>query len=259
MIRILIAALIGIGVVTSFFASETTSSFAADNAAARAFQESLRADYRTAQLFQEALRADNKQAVAKLIRYPLWMEYPLPAIKSAADFIKNWDDFFDAANIKSLLASKPTQVGWRGVALGPGDVWFDEGRIITLNLRTREFDHKLHEAINRDNLKVHPSARGYKNIAVTCSTPTKDIRIQEHADGFHYFAWKKDSDHLAKPELTLRGTAKFEGSAGLATFTFERNGYKYLLSQPDICETRICTYELIVERGGKKLSTQVCK
>jgi hypothetical protein len=217
-------------------------------------------EFQTAKIFQEALRANDKDAVASLIRYPLGREYPLPPLKSPADLISNWDDFFDAADTSAMITDKPEQMGWRGVMLGNGDVWFDGDSIVAINLRTKAYFKKFNEAKNKDFLTIHPSARGYQHVAVICSTSSKSIRIQEHIDGYHYFAWAKGADLLDRPMLTLKGTMEFQGSGGGATYTFENHGYSYVLDAPEICSGGPdCNTTLTVSKAGKQLSRQICK
>lgn len=217
-------------------------------------------EFQTAKIFQEALKTNDKQTVAMLMRYPIGREYPLPAIKSPSDFISNWDDFFDASNIPAIIADEPDRVGWRGVMLGSGDVWFDGDRIIAINVRTKMFQKKFNEAKNRESLTIHPSARGYKSVALMCNTSTKSIRIQEHNDGIHYFVWKRGASLLEKPELDLKGTQEFEGSGGNSTYTFKNRNYSYALYVPVICgEPASCSDTLTVSKEGKELSSQICK
>lgn len=214
-------------------------------------------DFQAAKSLQKALKNNDKNAVARLVRYPIVREYPLPPIKSASDLIGNWDDFFDKENISEIVAATPTAVGYRGVTLG--DLWFDGGKVIALNLRTAAFAKKVSEAKNKEFLTLHPSVRGYKKVAVRCSTGSKSIRIQEHGDGYHYFVWKKGGGLLEKPELALKGTVEFQGSGGGQTYTFKNHGYSYVFSAPVVCRADACDDTLTVLKGEKELSKQICK
>ena len=216
-------------------------------------------EFHTAKLFQDALRSRDKQAAAKLLRYPLEREYPLPPLKSPSDLINNWDDFFDAATMQTIIADAPAQMGWRGVMLGNGDVWFDGDRVIALNVRTKEFFRKFREEKNKESSEIHPSARGYESVEVICSTATKSIRIQKHRDGYHYFVWNRGAALLEKPELALRGTQEFEGSEGNSIFTFRNKDYSYVMYAPTYCANAACKDTLTISKDGKELSSQICK
>ena len=219
------------------------------------------AEFHTAKLFQQALKVGDRQGVARLIRYPLpvW-DFPLPRIATQADFIANWDDYFDAANSAALIAAKPGEMGSHGVVLGnKGDVWFDGGKISGINARTKTFAAKWQAAKTRDESALYPTARGYKRVAISCSMPNKSIRIQEHADGFHYFVWKKSESVANKPQLALTGTEEFQGTSGGVTYTFTNAGYRYVFDAPTMCEGPVCHDTMTVSKDGKDLSSQICR
>jgi len=106
---------------------------------------------------------------------------------------------------------------------------------------------------------LYPGARGYKNVQASCNTRTKHIRIQEHADGFHYFAWPKEAGLSLKPELELKGALDVQGSAGNRLYTFRNSGFRYEFYSPTICDSSNCPDTLTVLRGEKEISSQACR
>lgn len=215
------------------------------------------AEFQAAKRFQKALKDNDRNAIAGMVAYPVERDYPLPPIKSAGEFLARWDELFDKANTNALLRSDPKDVGWRGVALANGLVWFNGGRLIAINLQSDLYLKKFEEAKSKEFLTLYAGARGYKKVAVQCDTPSKHIRIQEHDDGYHYFIWKKGRALSEKPELELKGEVEYQGSAGNATYTFNNHGYSYVFDAPVISDTDGDT--LTISRNGKELSNQVCK
>ena len=184
--------------------------------------------------FIRALKEDDKKAVAHLIDYPFEREFPLPAIENEGEFIENWDDFFNVENTAELIGdSEPWVHGWRGVAIGHGQVWFDEssGKIFRVQLRTPAFEEKWQKAKLIESSSIHPIAQKYQEVLVNCFTSTKHIRIQRHGeDDYRYFVWPKNSRTSIEPEMSLRGEFRMEGTIHAKYFTFKNGGITYVLS-----------------------------
>jgi hypothetical protein len=234
------------------FATVSISAFAQDAS------DSYKADYDCAKQLQIALKNNDKKAVARLFSYPVKQEYPLPPIKSADDFIAHWDEFFDAENIKWIIEDTPDQIGWRGVQLVNGSLWFNDGKIFAFHFRTDLFQKNFTRAKSDEEASINAEAHGYNRVLVRCEAQTKFIRIQEHDDGAHYFVWKKGESLSKKPELNLVGTQVFDGSGGNSHYTFENHGYSYVLDDPVLCED-VCHKTLTVSKDGKEITNQVCR
>lgn len=215
-------------------------------------------EFQTARHFQNALKDNDRKTVARLVSYPIVRDYPMPVIKSPDEFIANWDEFFDEANRAEIIKNAPVEMGWRGVMLGNGLIWFDGARVIVTNLSTKISQQKFQDAKNKEFMTLHASVRGYKRVAVQCDTRSKHIRIQEHGDGYRYIVWPRGVSLSQKPELELAGSMEFDGSGGNAIYTFRNQGFRYEFYSVHICGSD-CDDTLTVFKGEKQIARHVCK
>lgn len=93
---------------------------------------------RNAQAFCRAVEKGDRQAVAKLTRYPLGFFLGGRRVKAAnqQDFLKNYDRIFTAEFVTRIRAAVPHNMFARdqGIMLGDGAVWFDDkGKVVALN------------------------------------------------------------------------------------------------------------------------------
>ena len=156
------------------------------------------------------------------------------------------------------MGKEPEIMGWRGVMLGAGDIWFNEGKINGINMRTKTFERKFAEVRKKESVNLYPSVRGYKGIELECDTSDLHVRIQEHGDGLHYFSWKKGDSLSAKPVLSLKGEVDIQGSAGNRFYTFKNKKYLYEVDDSNVCEG-VCAIHITVFKDGRKISDEVCK
>jgi len=227
-------------------------------ASANETEDAYTSDFKTADLLKAALKENNRAAVADLVFYPFEREYPLPPINSAADFLVNWDHYFDNSFIEAILKDAPSQIGWRGVQINNGMIWFKDGKVWKIHHRTERFQKMFSEVKSKEAANIHPTARGYSNLVVQCSTQTKLIRIQEHENLIRYYVWKKETDLSSAPELTLSGERIFDGSGGNSRFLFKNSAYTYELSLPVLCEESVCEKTLSVFQNNVEISSQAC-
>ena len=220
--------------------------------------EAYKADYECAHKLQEALKRNDKATIAHLISYPFEREKPLPSIKTEKDFLENWDDFFNTATISEIVDAEPGEIGWRGVQIGGGNIWFRDGKIYRINMRTSTFKEKFDTVKKKEYATLYPSAQNYKRIRYVCDTVSHHIRIQEHEDGLHYFSWKNETSMSQKPELELNGDLKYDGTGGNIQYSFKNKEYSYEIYEVHTCGEDCNTY-LTVSKGGKDISKQVCK
>ena len=222
-------------------------------------QSTYAADYKAAAQMQQALKDNDRQTVVNLIHFPLIREQPLLPIASASEFLRHWDEYFDAPTIKTLLATKAEQYGWRGIAMANGMVWFANGRVQSINSGAAAYAVALTEAKVRESRSLYPAARGYDSIAFQCNTKVLHVRVQYHGEDLRYFAWKRGAKLSTKPALELKsGVYDAQGSGGNHTISFNYNGLVYQLVVTHICGED-CNNYLIVAKGEKAISRQVCK
>ena len=223
-------------------------------------QESYAADYSAAKKLQHFFRKNNRRAVAGLIAYPLARSTPLSPIKNPKEFLAHWDEYFDSASIHKLLGAAADQIGWRGINLSNGMVWFAHGRIITINTQTKAFEIAFQSAKTQDYTKLYESVRGYDSVIFQCKTKDQFIRTQKHGDDLRYFAWKRDVPLLTKPELELRG-GKYDpqGTGGNFDLVFQNDALTYTVSVGHYLCAENCDDNLIIQKGDKTLSAEICK
>ena len=97
--------------------------------------------------FINAVKTKDPENIAVYISFPLRRKSPIPPIINKRQFIKRFDEVFDNTLISIIINSDPnrdwSQVGWRGIMLGNGDIWLDDsGRLIALNIQS-EVEAKL--------------------------------------------------------------------------------------------------------------------
>ena len=216
-------------------------------------------DFLTAKNFQQALGKNDRQAVAKLVQFPLRNVEPLASIKNPREFVARWDELFDATNTPNLLKADAEEMGWRGTALLNGTVWFKNGKIIAINSQTAVYKKALQTAIKLDSAKLYPTARGFDKVTFQCRTKKLYIRAQQHGDDLRYFAWKTGASLLTKPELELTG-GKYDpqGTSGNYNLEFNNNGFTYSLMVGHYICGEDCNDYLAVSQGDKQLSNDVC-
>ena len=226
--------------------------------ASEAQNPSYAKDYLAAEMLQAALKENNRQAIADLISYPLFRAEPLLSIKNNKEFLRHWEEFFDATTTRVLLEAKAEQIGWRGISIANGIIWFDNGHIKSIYTDTSAYKRAMLKAIKRDSKRLYSSARNYDELSYQCSTKNLHVRVQKHGDDLRYFAWKSPADLLMKPELELKGGSyNPQGTGGGYELVFQNKGFTYEVSVAGICGED-CNNYLAVKNGDKTLSSEVC-
>lgn len=216
-------------------------------------------DQEAALKFQQALAVNDYEAISLLIAYPLRMPAPLSNIIAPEEFIHHWSDFFDDTTIPRYLEAEPQEVGWRGIMLEHGCIWFNEGKIRSINCRTIEFDKRWQAAKELEWERLHTSARGYDNIQYSCHTDNLYIRIQNHGDDMRYFAWKKGASLTDEPELVLHnGFLDRQGTGGNHSLTFENSEYRYEIYVSRLCGED-CNDYITIYKEDEVISQKVCE
>lgn len=82
----------------------------------------------------QAIRTDNKQLLAKHVAYPFELDYPLPPIMNANEFVYYYDCIITKEiknSMKHATLHDWETVGWRGVMFDNGQVWLHDYLHIT--------------------------------------------------------------------------------------------------------------------------------
>lgn len=200
-----------------------------------AFGQDLKPEYQKfIKTFINNVKNDKKEAVANMISYPFKREYPIPTIKNKTEFIKRYNEIFDAELkseiIKSNSAKDWSEMGWRGIMLNQGTVWFDtEGRLISINHQSKlEKDLKT-KIIAKEKAKLHPSIAKFKDPECVLETSKFRIRIDDLGNNnYRYASWSIKKQMSEKPDLVIKkGKLILDGNGGNHHFEFKKGEYVY--------------------------------
>ena len=189
-----------------------------------------------AEKLKMALTSNDQEIVADMIRYPLLRSRPLAPIRDRTEFLKHWQDYFDAVTSTQLIGAELNEFGWRGVALGNGDVWFQGSHITALNVETEQDRESQRAAAFSDTQEIHPVAQGFDRILFACETSTAHLRVQGYNDTVQLYGWKRDKKLTSMPSIIAKGEYPgFQGSGGNASYNFASTKATY-----KVMVTRIC-------------------
>ncbi|MEN2403035.1 hypothetical protein GKZ90_0024830 [Flavobacterium sp. MC2016-06] len=216
--------------------------------------------------FIDCVKNDKKEAIANLVRFPLSRETPIPAVKNKADFIKRYDQIFDADLKSKIINSNPAkdwqQVGWRGIMLYNGDLWIDEdGRIIAINYQSKfESDQKA-KLIKAEQNSVHPSLTNFKAPVYVLVTSKFKIRIDDlGSENYRYASWSPNQSTSEKPDLViLNGKWFADGSGGNQHFDFKKGNFLYRCYITVLGKKNSAPAALTVYQNGKEILSQDAK
>lgn len=180
------------------------------------------------------VKSNNKEGVAAFISFPLRRDYPIPNVKNKADFLKRYDQIFDATLKNEIIKSNPakdwSEVGWRGIMLNQGTLWIDtDGKIISINYQSqaeKDFKNKL---IAAGKAKLHPSIAKFKAPEYILETSKFRIRIDDLGNNkYRYASWSIKQKMSEKPDLVItNGKWIPDGSGGNGYFDFKKGEYLY--------------------------------
>jgi hypothetical protein len=183
--------------------------------------------------FISLVRNGDRHRLADRIRFPLPRRYPLPSI-SRGEFIDRYEDLFDDEFVRIIASSGNDQcgrVGWRGLQLHNGLVWFSEdGTISSINYESVLEERERYRLIDLERLELHESLRGYQLPVLEWETCSYRVRVDRTDDGYRYAAWSVDRFHDSKPDIIVdNGTYNLEGTLGDHGYYFSTGAYKYIL------------------------------
>ena len=180
------------------------------------------------------VKSNNKEGVASLISFPIGREYPVPTVKNKADFIKRYDQIFDATLKNEIIKSNPakdwTEMGYQGIMLGQGDIWMDiTGKIITINYQSQAEKDLKTKLISSEKGKLHPSIATFKAPVYVLETAKFRIRIDDLGnDNYRYASWSIKKPMSQKPDLIItNGKWISDGSGGNSHYEFKKDAYLY--------------------------------
>jgi len=216
--------------------------------------------------FISNVRSNNKEGVSAFISFPLKREYPIPAVKNKADFIKRYDQIFDATLknkiIKSNAAKDWSEMGWRGIMLDQGDLWMDtDGKLITVNYQSQYEKNLKNKLIAAEKGKLHPSIAKFKSPEYILETSKFRIRIDDLGnDNYRYASWSVKKSMTEKPDLVItNGKWISDGSGGNSHFDFKKGDYLYQCSIIVLGTSDSPPASLTITQNGREILSQNAK
>ncbi|OXA79378.1 hypothetical protein SAMN05444397_105177 [Flavobacterium aquidurense] len=212
------------------------------------------------------VKSNNKEGVSALISFPLGREYPIPAVKNKADFIKRYDQIFDATLKSEIIKSNPakdwTEMGYQGIMLAQGDIWMDTtGKIITINYQSQAEKDLKTKLIASEKGKLHPSIATFKAPVYVLETSKFRIRIDDLGnDKYRYASWSVKKPMSEKPDLILtNGKWISDGSGGNSHYEFKKDTYLYECYIIVIGTSDSPPAYLSISQNGKEILNQNAK
>ncbi|WP_404339308.1 hypothetical protein [Pseudoalteromonas mariniglutinosa] len=210
-----------------------------------------------------AFKAGDKQAIAKLVHYPLKRKPPLPAIEDQQQLLAQFNDVFDeklvTAITESQLRTDWTMVGWRGVMFDSGKIWLDfDGTIWSVPYESETEQARREKQSAAQKLNLHSSIAEFAQSILHWHTASYRIRIDDLGDNhYRYVAWQSDKSSTDKPDLVLYdGTVSVDGSGGNRFYTFTNKGYRYVCYVNVIATETMPAGRLTVYKNAEMLSDE---
>lgn len=186
--------------------------------------------------FVANLQEDNVSEVAQNIWYPFDRPYPLPSIQNEEELIEKYNEIFDETVKQEIINAYHEgdwgTIGWRGVQIDHGTIWFaDNGKAYRLN-RASELEEKLRTQIIEDERQsLHESLQEFDKPLLYWETENYKVRVDEMEKwSYRYAAWSSSQDMNEEPELVIEnGGREYWGNGGNSSYIFESGDYIYEL------------------------------
>lgn len=210
------------------------------------------------------IKNNDPNGLSEKVGYPFEREYPVPAIKNKAEFVKRYKEMFDDRLIKQIIASNPAtdwaDAGWRGIVFNDGEIWLDsDGRLLEVNGDTAAEKTIKAKMMAEDKKAVHASLKDFKMPLYVLKTSKYLIRIDAVNDTtFRYASWKAGAKMTDKPDLVITGNTirQDDGTGGNHSYVFKKGDYTYecniiLIGADDTPPAMLTVYQ-----GKKKILSQ---
>ena len=212
------------------------------------------------------MKSGDKEAISKRIKYPLKRETPIPSVKNKADFIKRYNQIFDAVLIGKITKSNPakdwSEMGWRGIMLNEGDLWVDtDGKITAINYQSKAEEQLKNSLIANQKKTVNSSLSKFKEPVAILETSKFRIRIDDLGNNnFRYASWSIKNKMTDKPDLIIEnGVFIADGSGGNHHYEFKKGDFRYECHFTVLGEKNSAPATLIIYQLGKQILSQNAK
>ncbi|WP_281231307.1 hypothetical protein [Flavobacterium gelatinilyticum] len=218
------------------------------------------------QSFITDIKADRKEAIASAVQYPLKRENPIPSVKNKADFIKRYSEIFDADLKKEIISSNIDkdwqEMGWRGIMLNSGTIWFDlDGKLTAVNYESKYEKDLKTKLILSQKKKLHSSIAVFKEPVYVLETSKFRIRIDDLGNNkYRYASWSVKKSMSEKPDLVIQnGKLIADGTAGNHQYEFKKGNYVYQCAIIILGEKDAAPARLVIYQNGKEILMQDAK
>jgi len=190
------------------------------------------------------IEADKENELAKMVKYPLKRQNPLPDIADSKAFIADYPILFDDAFKQKLKRYNDTDIfehdGAYGLVNGPfnGDIWLNEdGAIGAINYSSK-WEQELRAAlVKKIQGQMYPAVNSWIENIVVGKSDNLLIRIDDTGKGARYVSWSKGRPTSEKPDLILyNGIQQARGTMGGWTWTFKNGDWTYIVDDVEMCE-----------------------
>jgi hypothetical protein len=216
--------------------------------------------------FIELVKNNKKDAIANLVSFPFGREYPISSIKNKQEFIKRFDEIFDATLknmiIQSKLATDWSDVGWRGIMLKDGEIWIDyDGKLIGVNYQSKFEKESRQNLIAVEKNTLHSSIKKFESPVHILETKNYRVRIDDLGNyNYRYSSWPISKSMNDKPDLIINnGEWIPDGSGGNHRFQFKNAEYIYDCSIIVLGEDNSPPAMLTIYKGEKEILSQNAK
>ncbi|MDQ7061040.1 MAG: caspase family protein [Sulfurimonas sp.] len=151
------------------------------------------------------LKNNDTESISTIVHYPHSRYRPFVDIQNKKEFIEQFGYIFDE-HLKNIILSASEKdlhvLGYKGVLLKNGIMWFQDGKIKQINYQSKKEKDLVKELKILDQNYIHPSIKTYDSKYFVLATKKFKIRIDKLKDStFRYVAWGSDQDQSDKPNI----------------------------------------------------------
>ncbi|MDH5180919.1 MAG: hypothetical protein OEZ39_02575 [Gammaproteobacteria bacterium] len=203
-----------------------------------------------------AFKAGDRTAIARLVKYPVYRDNPVPSINTEQELLQRFDEVFDAALIQKIAQSDPDkdwgEMGWRGIIFDSGQVWLEmDGTISKVNHETAIGAAVKEKLIARLTQELPTELQTFTRPVLDWQTKKFRVRVDDMGPDYRYASWSLKKNPTDKPDLVLhKGKYVRDGSGGNHHYDFRSGKYLYQVHVIMIGEDDAIG-ALVVSKGDK--------
>lgn len=213
--------------------------------------------------FIDCVKNNKIKELSKLVNYPFSREYPIPAVTSAEDFVRRYNQIFDQELIDEISQSTIDKdwapVGWRGIVFKNGLFWLNYDGTLR-GTYTTEYEKNLRKKLIEElRTRLHPSLQKFHEPEPEYKTEKFLIRIDDMGGNqYRYAAWSLPKTSAEQPDIVIYdGTITVVGTACLTSYTFKNGAYTYVVDFGVVCGPELGFLEIF--DGEKEILRQELK